>query len=63
MPGLPFLYNRVKSETTPAKDAVELPGSDNEWLIPSDDAKALVQYLISLKRDGEPIPPSTGSKP
>ncbi len=53
MPGFPFLYERVKSEISPAENAIALPETDHEWLVPSDDAAALVAYLISLKRDGE----------
>lgn len=61
MPGFPFLYDKVRSEASPAESAIELPGSSKEWLLPSEDAKALVEYLISLKREGEPIAhPATG---
>ena len=62
MPGFSFLYKKVQSETSPAKDAIEFPGGPGQWLIPSDDAKALVEYLLCLKRDGEPVAhPTTAS--
>jgi cytochrome c oxidase cbb3-type subunit 2 len=64
MPAFPFLYTTVRSETPPGQGAIELAGSDKQWLLPSQDATALVEYLASLKRDGQPVPPpSQESKP
>ncbi len=54
MPGHPFLYEVVDTAESPDSDAIKLPGEPPRWLIPSDKAKALVAYLASLKRDGEP---------
>ena len=54
MPDFSFLYERVRSETSPGKNAVELPDTDHEWILPSEKATALVEYLLSLQRDGEP---------
>ena len=65
MPDFSFLYERVKSESTPSEGAVELPDTDHEWIIPSAEAAALVEYLACLKRDGEPKPrpePEKGGK-
>jgi cytochrome c oxidase cbb3-type subunit 2 len=55
MPDFSFLYSKVESRTSPVEGAIELPGSQNQWLVPSEDAKALVEYLLCLKRDGEPV--------
>lgn len=57
MPSFPFLYQRVTSDKAPKPGAIELGQGEKQWLIPSEDAEALVQYLASLKRDGEPVPP------
>ena len=54
MPDFSFLYDLVQSPTSPNPDAVELPGSEQQWILPKPKAKALVEYLASLKRDGEP---------
>lgn len=64
MPGHSFLYTRVSAATAPSEGAVELPGG-GEWLIPSEEAKALVAYLLALKRDGEPTaaPTESGGQP
>ena len=62
MPGFPFLYQVVTSETSPGDKAIEMSDGTGEkqWLIPTSDAEALVEYLASLKRDQEPMAaPST----
>lgn len=56
MPSFPFLYQEVKSSTKPSEEAIELGEGEGRWLLPSDEAEALVEYLLSLKRDGEPQP-------
>jgi cytochrome c oxidase cbb3-type subunit 2 len=56
MPPFPFLYRLVEGESAPAPEALALPGAPGQWLLPSDDAQALVEYLASLRRDGEPVP-------
>lgn len=61
MAPFPFLYDRVKGEK-PSDDAIAYPGGENEWLVPSEDAKALVEYLLSLKRDQEPKPQNEGAE-
>lgn len=57
MPGFPFLYQVVESESAPADGAIELAGQEGpkRWLLPSAEAEALVAYLASLKRDQEPV--------
>ncbi len=56
MPPFAFLYDKREKDGSPLpSDAIEYPGDDENaddyYLVPSYDAKALVAYLISLKRD------------
>jgi cytochrome c oxidase cbb3-type subunit 2 len=65
MPSFRFLYEWKDEEDVPANDPLqkELEKKlENQWewptkagkkLVPSEDAKALVAYLLSLKRDGD----------
>lgn len=53
MPGHAFLYQRSKGER-PSEKALNLPGVEDEWLVPSEEAEALVAYLLALKRDADP---------
>ncbi len=55
MPEFPFLFEVVQTETSPSPKALALPGEPKRWIIPNDDAEALVAYLLSLKRDREPF--------
>ncbi len=55
MPGFPFLYETVLSEISPNGGAIRLPGQANEWIVPSEEAEALVAYMLSLKRDRDPV--------
>jgi cytochrome c oxidase cbb3-type subunit 2 len=55
MPRFPFLFDVVDSEKSPSDKAVSLPGQANKWLVPHQDAEALVAYLLCLKRDREPF--------
>jgi cytochrome c oxidase cbb3-type subunit II len=60
MPAFRYLYRMQKIEGTPSEDAVQdlrgphapPPGYE---VVPTEDAKALVAYLLSLKRD-YPLP-------
>lgn len=63
MPGFPFLYRVVSGEQAPAPGAVSLPNQKGEWLIPSEKALALVEYLRCLKRDGPPVPVPSKVRP
>lgn len=56
MPPFRFLYaKRERGERPLPNDAIPYPGdspdSDEHYLVPSYEAKALVEYLLSLKRD------------
>lgn len=74
MPKYRFLFITRKISGTPANDALVLTGSDappaGYEVVPTDDAKSLVAYLLSLKKGyhlkpdeaGIPyVPPSTKS--
>ncbi len=62
MPSFRFLYKKQKIQGQPSEDAIRglsgpnAPGPDEE-VVPTDDAKALVAYLLSLKRN-YPLPES-----
>lgn len=53
MPRHAFLYEKTKGEQ-PSESALKVPNTEDEWIIPSQEAEALVAYLLSLKRDQEP---------
>lgn len=55
MPAFRFLYSEVAAREAPVEGAIQKPGESERWLVPSEEAEALVDYLIALKRDGEPI--------
>jgi cytochrome c oxidase cbb3-type subunit 2 len=55
MPGFPFLYEVVSATDSPKPGAVRVPGKTDQWLVPSEKAEDLVSYLLSLKRDREPM--------
>ncbi len=67
-PSSRHLFETKKKETAAGRtDAISLPGNlkpaEGEEVIPSDEAKNLVQYLLGLKR-ADPVPSSvTGIKP
>ena len=49
MPGFSFIYQRVTSDSKPADNAVVIPGAADSWIVPSEKAERLVDYLLSLK--------------
>lgn len=55
MPGFPFLYKVTSSIESPSDGAIRLPGQENKWLQPLREAEDLVSYMLSLKRDREPV--------
>lgn len=55
MPGFPFLYKVVAATESPQQGALKLPGTEDKWIIPSQEAEDLVAYLQSLKRDRDPV--------
>lgn len=54
MPGFPFLFDKKISEEKPSDNAYKVPGEENTWVIPKKEADALVEYMLSLKRDKAP---------
>jgi hypothetical protein len=55
MPGFSFLYEVVTATESPKIGAIRIPGKTDQWIIPSEEAENLVSYMISLKRDREPM--------
>ena len=61
-PGFRFLFDKQKIGGGPSVDAVTFsdgksPGDENHVYVPSSDARALVSYLLNLKKD-QPVPDS-----
>ncbi len=55
MPGFPFMYDVVVSVESPKEGAIRIPGKTDHWIIPKEEAEDLVSYMMSLKRDREPM--------
>lgn len=62
MPSFSFLYDVVTSKESPKEGSIRLPGKTDQWLIPSEEAENLVSYLMSLKRDRDPVKASEAKK-
>lgn len=62
MPGFSFLYDVVVAKESPKDGAIRIPGSEDQWLVPHEEAEDLVLYLKSLKRDREPVKASEAAK-
>ena len=62
MPGFPFLYEVATSTESPKPGAIRIPGKTDQWIIPSEEAENLVSYLMSLKRDRDPVKASEATK-
>lgn len=62
MPDFSFLYTTVTNSGSPAEGAIQLPGQNDKWIVPSEGAENLVSYLMSLKRDRDPVPASEYSE-
>ncbi len=64
-PKYPSLYDEVAVESVVRVDALKLPASvgvpEGQQIVPNSDAKALAEYLLSLKRD-LPLPISLSGK-
>jgi len=59
MPPFRFLFEKVKAGAQPRADALMLPPGENTAgyeVIPTDDARALVAYLKSLRRSAYALP-------
>jgi len=71
MPPYAFLFEKQPDNGTLAPDALALdapfaPPSDNGWIVPTDEARALVAYLLSLRAEAPlfeaPLPPQPESE-
>jgi cytochrome c oxidase cbb3-type subunit 2 len=56
-PSFRFLFEEKKIHGIPNGGALELDAAGDIEIVPSSDARALVSYLLSLKKD-QPVPPS-----
>jgi cytochrome c oxidase cbb3-type subunit 2 len=59
MPPFRFLYQRVKAGPQPREDALRVPPEEcppGYEIVPTDDARALVAYLKSLRRSAYALP-------
>jgi cytochrome c oxidase cbb3-type subunit 2 len=50
-PPHPFLFEKREIKGSPSADAIKVDAGENHELIPNSDARALVSYLLSLKKD------------
>lgn len=55
MPGFSFMYELVTAGASPKAGAIQVPGKTDQWIVPSEEAENLVSYMMSLKRDREPM--------
>lgn len=61
-PPRPFLFEKREVKGQPSIDALPIDaGPDQEW-VPTSDAKALVSYLLNMKKD-QPVPASMNFAP
>ena len=56
-PPHPFLFEKREIKGSPLRDALPIDAGEDLELVPDSDAKALVSYLLSLKKD-HPVPAS-----
>lgn len=61
-PPHPFLFDKVEIKGNPSSEAIKIPGDDVHELVPNSDAKALVSYLLAMKKD-QAVPPSLNFAP
>jgi cytochrome c oxidase cbb3-type subunit 2 len=50
-PSFRFFFNEQPIRGNPSRDALPFGGTETTELVPNSDARALVSYLISLKKD------------
>ncbi|MFK7851844.1 MAG: hypothetical protein AB8D78_12785 [Akkermansiaceae bacterium] len=61
-PSFRFLFDEIDAVSQPSDDGLPFQGDDGEEIVPSPDAKALISYLLSLKKD-QPVPLSLDFSP
>jgi cytochrome c oxidase cbb3-type subunit 2 len=54
-PGFPFLFTKREIKGSPSVDAIAIVDGGRKEVVPNEDARALVSYLLSLKKD-QPVP-------
>ena len=50
-PSFPFLFTERVIKGSPSQDAIAIIDDGRKEVVPNEDAKALVSYLLSLKKD------------
>jgi cytochrome c oxidase cbb3-type subunit II len=50
-PPYPFMFEKREIKGQPSNDALGIDAGDNHELVPNSDARALISYLLSLKKD------------
>jgi len=61
-PPHPFLFDKREIKGAPSAGALKVNVGENFELVPDSDAKALISYLLSLKKD-HPVPASLSFAP
>jgi len=61
-PPHPFLFEVQEVKGNPSPDALPVDAGVGQQIVPGSDAKALVSYLLSLKKD-HPVPPALDFTP
>jgi cytochrome c oxidase cbb3-type subunit 2 len=56
-PSFRFLFEVTEIKGNPSEDALPFPVQEGKEIVPGPDARALVSYLLSLKKD-QPVPAS-----
>ncbi|MNL79284.1 hypothetical protein D3C87_2058510 [compost metagenome] len=62
MPGFSFMYQVVTATDLPKEGAIRIPGKSDQWIVPKEEAENLISYLMSLKRDRDPVKASEAKK-
>lgn len=61
-PSFRFLFELIETKGNPSEEALPFPVEEGMEIIPGPDARALVSYLLSLKKD-QPVPTSLSFGP
>ncbi|MBC7980674.1 MAG: hypothetical protein H7Y36_08950 [Armatimonadetes bacterium] len=61
-PSFRFLFEELEIKGNPSDEALPFSGEDGKEIVPGPDARALVSYLLSLKKD-QPVPASINFAP
>jgi len=61
-PPHPFLFEKREIKGVPSADAMAVNAGENMEILPGSDAKTLVSYLLSMKKD-QPVPAALNFAP